>query len=432
MKITNRIAPLVFILYGLAAMSQPYFSVTDYGAIGDGTTLNKEAFQKTVDACHEKGGGTVLVPAGTYYTAGFQLKENVSLHLASGALLVASRNIEDYVKFGDKYIFILGDSLSNVSISGKGRIDGSGSSFYDADFEPADVRPTPFIYFYNSTGIKLDGIELFHSPAHVIRFQNCDDVVIVDVHVINDLRTPNTDAVDLGDTKNVMISNCYFESGDDLICLKSSKDTVENVVVTNCVLISDDSAIKFGTGSHVATRFCSFSNLVIRNTRYGIAFFMLDGGIFEHNSFSNIIIESGGRSRHHYPIYIDVDKRNPDRDYGIIRHNVFENIQMVSDGKVLISGHPESPITNLTLRNCSFVSTGMADFSNARKPRGNKNYPSLKTSTDLSREDAYFVFGYTHQSTFKNIRVTGEDGNDRPAFFQKEVDAEFDFSIEKP
>jgi hypothetical protein len=198
------------------------------------------------------------------------------------------------------------------------------------------------------------------------------------------------------------------------------------------VLISDDSAIKFGSGSHVATRFCSFSNLVIRNTRYGIAFFMLDGGVFEHNSFSDITIESGGRSTHHYPIYIDVDKRKPDRDYGTVRHNTFENIQMISDGKVLISGHPESPITNLTLRNCSFVSTGMADFSDAKKPRGNKNYPSLNTSSDLSREDSYFAFGYMNRSTFENIQVVIEEGSNRPAYTQKKVDAEFDFSTSKP
>jgi hypothetical protein len=424
------IIPLLLIW--IAASAQTEFSVTDYGAIADGKTLNKTAFQEAIDACHESGGGTVRVPGGTYYTAGFELKENVSLHLASGALLIASRDIDDYVSYGDKKVFILIDSLQNLSITGKGKIDGSGSSFYDENFNPDDNRPTPFIYFSESRGITIEGIELFHSPGHVIRVQNCDGVVINDVRVINDLRTPNTDAIDIGDSKNVMISNCYLESGDDLICLKSSKDTVENVVVTNCVLLSDDAAIKFGTGSHVATRYCSFSNLVIRNTRYGIAFFMLDGGVFEHNSFSDITIESGGRSKHHYPIYIDVDKRKPDRDYGIIRHNTFDNIQMISDGKVLISGHPESPITDLTLRNCSFVSAGMADFSDAKKPRGNKNYPSLNTSSDLSREDAYFALGYMNQSSFENIQVVAEEGSNLPAFTQKEVDAEFDFSTAKP
>ena len=122
-------------------------------------------------------------------------------------------------------------------------------------------------------------------------------VFIDGIRILNFLEAPNTDGIYPISSSNVFISNCYIETGDDAICPKSNstEKACENLVVTNCVLISDDSAIKFGTRSDGIIRHCVFNNIIIRNSKYGLAFYMKDGGTYEDIQFSNINIETSGK-----------------------------------------------------------------------------------------------------------------------------------------
>ncbi|MEL6558689.1 MAG: glycosyl hydrolase family 28 protein [Bacteroidota bacterium] len=393
---------LFFIVSCTASVSNRY-DVSDFGAVKDGTTLDTDAIQQAIDKAAAKGGGTVYFSPGTYLTGTIQLKSNVSLQFESGAKLLGSENLTDYT--GEKKSLIVGEDLQNIKISGKGIIDGNGETFWDDDFK-ALPRPEPWILLKNCTNLSISEVKFMNSPSHTIRLESSQDVVFDDISIVNDFRGPNTDGIDIVDSQNIHVSNSYISTGDDAICLKTRQQAVENVIVTNCMLESDDAAIKFGTGSRVATRFCVFSDITIRKTRYGIAMFMLDGGIYEHNQFSNITIETDSRHKHEYPIYIDIDKRTDERSYGQVFNNSFNDIKIVSDGKVLISGHPESYIESLDLNNLSFHLKEDQDFSNAKKPRGNKKYPKLGTSDDLSRENGVFVLGYTNRAVLNDLTVT--------------------------
>jgi len=102
--------------------------------------------------------------------------------------------------------------------------------------------------------VRIRDVRIRNTPGWGIHPVDCDGVYIRGISMISDMRGPNTDGIDPDSSRNVMISDSYIETGDDAICLKTHSDTVpracENVTVTNCVLISDDSAIKFGTASH--------------------------------------------------------------------------------------------------------------------------------------------------------------------------------------
>ena len=399
----------------------PFLDVVEFGAIDNGKELTTKSIQQAIDEAEEKGGGTVYFPPGTYLTGTIVLKSNVSLLFESGATLLGSTSLADYN--GEKKSLISGEHLENIKISGKGIINGLGQAFWDENFKALE-RPEPWIWLKTCTNITIKDVKFINSPSHVIRLENGDDVTFDDISIINDFKGPNTDGIDVVDSKNVTISNSFISTGDDAICLKTQRQAVENVVVTNCILESDDAAIKFGTGSRVATRFCSFSNITIRKTRYGISMLMLDGGVYEHNQFSNIIIEGGSRHRHEYPIFIDIDKRVDDRTYGRVTNNTFSNIKMVSSGKVLVSGHPEQKIEGLDFRNITFYLTEDQDFSDAKKPRGNKNYPKLETSEDLSRKPGVFVFGHTKNLNLSDVLITYKEGMEakRQGLFTREVD----------
>ncbi|MBV6645586.1 MAG: right-handed parallel beta-helix repeat-containing protein [Cyclobacteriaceae bacterium] len=408
---------LIYFIFPLLALAQPFYNVQDYGAIGDGKAIDTEYIQKTIDACADNGGGTVLFVPGTYLSGTVNLKKNVSIHLAAGSVLMGSPNIEDYS--GKKKALINALEVSGLEIVGKGTINGNGYAFWNEDWTYKE-RPSPLILFTKSKNVTFRDIKIIDSPSHTIRMQQCSDFKFDGLTIINPLKSANTDGIDIVDSRNVTISNCFMSSGDDLICLKSQKDTVENVVVTNCILESDDAAIKFGTGSAVATRYNTFDNIVIRNTRYGISLFMLMGGIFEHNRFSNIIIETGGRHQHQYPIFIDIDRRLPEYDLGQVRHNTFANIDIVTSGKLLISGNPDKSIEDITLRDVHLIIKDEADFSKAKKPRGNKFFPKLEGSPDLSRKPAHIVIGHVDEITLDNVTIDAGI-SDRKSYYKSNV-----------
>ena len=398
--------------------TQTSYSILNFGAVANDTLLDTEAIQKAIDECSASGGGTVIIPTGVFMSGTLILKSNVSIHLEGGALLQASGRITDYP--GEKKTFITGNNLKNLSISGNGIIDGAGEAFWDDNYKPLE-RPEPWIRLSNCQNLHIAQVLFRNSPSHTIRLEQSENVKFNGISIVNPFLGPNTDGIDVVDSKNILISNSFISTGDDAICLKSQRDTVESVVVTNCILESDDAAIKFGTGSHVATRLCSFSNITIRKTRYGISLFMLDGGVFEHNLFSNLIIENGSRHKHEYPIFIDIDKRTPDRSYGNVNDNSFSNIKMITDGKVLIAGHPESRIKNLTFDNISFYTSGGVDFDNARKPRGNKNYPKLETSIDLAPKAAHFTFGHVDNLLLRDVTLYTSEHNTKEMLYTEAV-----------
>jgi parallel beta-helix repeat protein len=399
------------------------FDITEFGAIGDSITLNTASIQKAIDACAKKGGGIVVFPAGRFTTGTLVLRSNINYHFDNGAMLIGSTLIEHYNKpEGQSNIMLIsyqqaapvndalrvlidGTGVENVSFTGHGIIEGNGRFFWDSDFKPYE-RPEPWINFKNSKNISIRDITFQNAPSHVLRFANSEGILIDGIKISNVYKSPNTDGIDLVDTKNVHISNSFISTGDDAICLKTDKTGVENVTVTNCIIESDDAAIKFGTGSAGYTRYCTFSNNIIRKSRYGISLFMLEGGVFEHNLFTNMIMEGGSRHANEYPIFIDVDKKRPNDGYGLVRNNTFSNLKIITSGKILITGRPEIPIENLYLKNISFFLNDEADFTEAKKPRGNKNFPKLESSLDRSPIPAHLTIGHINGLHMDNVTIS--------------------------
>lgn len=394
------------LIVGLAFSSQLGAKTIDlktFGARGDGHTVETALVQKAVDAVAEAGGGRVVFSGGgTFVTGTIALKSNVELHLEAGATWLGSPSMADYAVARPHLLAAVG--IRNVALTGLGTINGNGATFWTPEFEPLD-RPLRWLYFADCENVKIKDLTLVESPSHVIvllRSQFCE---VAGITVRNHPRSPNTDGIDVTDSREVFIANCYLESGDDLICIKSHERMVENVAVTNCTLISDDAAIKFGTGGTVGARFCTFSNLIIRNTRYGLAFFQMDGGVYENILFQNILIETGGRNRNRYPIFMDIDKRQLAGRLGSIANIQFQGINIFTDGNCLLAGQPGAPLQNIQLKDVTMTLTGINDVSGFRKPRGNKTLPHFPDMQDLSSVAAHFTLGYIEGLHWENVKI---------------------------
>ncbi len=416
---------------------KPSLNVLDFGAKGDGKTLNTRFLQAAIDSCDKRGGGAVIVPAGKFLTGTLRLKNNLQLCLEAGAELIGSPNITDYDSAHKHLLYGVG--IANFSLTGKGIIEGNGKAFWDEKYNPLD-RPAPWILLEDATDISIRDVKLQNSPAHVVALIGCNRVVVDGITILNDMRSPNTDGIDITSTSNVMISNCFISTGDDAICLKVSDGTrnaavsddvggdkgkdkpTENVVVTNCIIESDDAALKLGTGSGTRISHCRFSNCIIRNTRFGIALFMKDGGVFEHVDFSNLTIETRSRHATEYPIYIDVEKREETGRYGKIRDVKFSGLDIATRGNCLIAGQPDAPLENITLENITMHVAQGVDVSTFKKPRGNRKLGDIKGSLDFASIPAHITIGCAQHVILKNVRIVSENSTfDRHALYFNKV-----------
>ena len=387
------------------------FNVKNYGAVGDAKTYCTKAIQKAIDVCSGSGGGCVYVPPGSYLTGTLILKSNVSLELQAGATLLGSKDLSDY----EPPYLIYAKDARNIAIRGSGTIDGQGEVFWRGKKRPYK-RPSKMIELEDCRNVRIEGVTLTNSPNWTLNLRSCDWVLIDGIAIRNFREAPNTDGIDLYSCSNVFISNCYIDTGDDAICLKSyaTDKPCENIVVTNCVLISDDSAIKCGTGSVGAIKHCVFNNIVIRNTQYGIAFYMKDGGSYEDIQFSNINIETTRLAdpdkdrRNIFPLFMDIEPRNAKTALGTIRNIMFRDIIIeTQNGNCLIQGAKDKPLEDITLQNVRMRVLSRVDFSGRTKPRGTRTLKE-RAPNDYADVPAHFTFGHIKGLTLENLSIRDE------------------------
>ena len=311
-------------------------SIVDYGAVADGVTLNTEAIQATIDQVSSLGGGTVLVPSGVYLTGSIWLKDNVNLHLEAGAVIKGSPDINDYcaadccpqneaeIGWGDYMSgghLILGVEVSNVSITGKGRIDGNSDAFMLdengkcwSDKSKIPNRPGQMIWFVDSKVISVKDVEIADAPYWSLFILNCEDIKVEGCYVHTkrkEYHTFNGDGIDIDRCRNVTISNCRVDTSDDCVTLRASTAhrlqkpmDCELVTVTKCNLSSSCNAIRLGVGEgniHDAV----LSDITITDTKQA---FNIVGAYVKGNRgtdiygirFNNIKVEANELVRIHH------------------------------------------------------------------------------------------------------------------------------------
>jgi len=413
-SILLKIFMLTIILFSCKAYSQnSNYNVNEYIKSTGKSNLITTQLQNLIDKCSEAGGGYIYFPAGEYLTGTIELKDNTYLELTPGATLYGSTDMKDYPVVGkNNKSLIYANGANNIGIIGNGTINGQGDSFWRNKEQPY-IRPDRFILFENSSNIKIENVLITNSPNWNIEVRLCDWVWIDGISIVNERKSPNTDGIDPVSSKNVFISNCYIETGDDAICPKSIGNTPnENLVVTNCIIISDDSAIKLGTRSETYIRDALFSNIIIKNTEYGIAFFAKDGGTFENIRFDNIHIQStidmqadSTKPMGTYPIFIDLEKRSPEAKLGSIKNVFFNNITIDSqDGHCVFLGQPDSKFENINLSNIDFTLHQRKPYDDNRKPRGVKNLKD-KAANDFSHIASHFTFAYIDGLNIDNLSI---------------------------
>jgi polygalacturonase len=265
-------------------------NILDHGAVPNGETNCTAAIQKAIDAAVERGGGTVVVPSGKYVTGTIWLRSNITLHLEAGATLLGAQDVEAFPMWTPRWegpksttraAMICGEDLENVAITGRGTIDGRGEMWWKLrrEVEPtAHIQRPRLIRLVDCRNVLIEGITVTRSPSWTINPVACENVTVHKVTVKNPPDSPNTDGINPDSCRNVRISDCHIDVGDDCITIKSGSEEeprtqykpCENITVTNCTMIHGHGGVVIGSEMTGGVRNVAISNCTFVGTDRGI------------------------------------------------------------------------------------------------------------------------------------------------------------------
>ncbi len=375
------------------------YLVTNYGAIGDGKTLNTEAFKKAIEDCHKNGGGKVTVPLGIFLTGAIHLKSNVNLHMADSTTILFSTDPTNYLplvftrwegmELMNYSALIYAYGQENIAITGNGILDGGAGMenwwawnkgrpsrqvpardlLHEMNHKQTDpttrifgeghfLRPN-FIQPYNCKNILISGPRIIRSPMWIVNPVLCDNVTIENLTIIS--HGSNNDGVDPESCKNVLIRNCYFDTGDDCIAIKSGRDEdgrrinrpAENHIIENCEMKDGHGGVVIGSEISGGAKNIYAINCKMNSPNLDRILRLKTsssrGGIIQNVFMKDVEVGTYGDGA----VHINMFYEKPGNFMPTIRNVWVENMNVEKGGAfgIFVNAYKESPVQNLKIVN---------------------------------------------------------------------------------
>ena len=405
------------------------FDVLKYGAIGDGVSVDTAAFQKAINAAAAAGNGAQVLVRGPhkYVIGSLELKSEIDFHIADDAVLLASTHREDYRGSA----VLIANGAHNLTISGNGNIDGRAKEFmqrYDEDHEiwvPRDWRPKIFL-LTACRDLHVRDLTITNAPYWGLHMLGCDVVEVANLKIRNMLNVPNCDGIDPDHCRNVAIRKCHITCGDDAIVIKSSRQpkdygVSENIIVSGCVIETQDAGLKIGTETVGDIRDVRMENCEIRSSGRGLCIQLRDEGNISTVDFHNIKLTSRyfsdpwwGRGE---PISFTAIPRTPTTKIGRLHRLRVSNVTAKAENSVRISGTAASVIRDVTLDNVSLTLDRWTPY-----PGGFYDNRPTSTQPEIEKHGtpAFFI-SYADDVSLRNCGVSW--GKQAPDYFSYVVEA---------
>jgi polygalacturonase len=403
------------------------FSILKYGAKAGGTIDCREAINKAIEACSKAGGGRVMVPAGVFLTGAIRLRSNVNLHVSKGATLKFATDPKAYspivhTRWEGMELMHLSPLIyayeeQNIAITGQGTLDGQGKSFfwkwhgnprYGGNPDVLSQRPArarlydmmdknvpvgqrifgeghylrpQFIQPYKCKNVLVEGVRIVDSPMWEVHPVLCENVTVRNIHVAS--HGPNNDGCNPESCRDVLIDNCFFDTGDDCIAIKSGRNNdgrrinvpTENIIIRKCTMKDGHGGITVGSEISGGVRNLFAHDCKLDSADLWTALRVKNnasrGGKLENFYFRNITV--GQVSRAVVEIDFNYEEGAKGEHIPVVRNYVVENLTCSTGNRAVdLQGLDNAPIYDVTMRNCTF---GKVD-----KPSIVKNVKGLQLS----------------------------------------------------
>lgn len=397
----------------LSAAEARRLSITEAGAVADAQTLNTQAIQKTIDQLAASGGGVAVIPKGTFLSGSIFLKAGVELHLDEGAVLLGSKNIEDYPKRETRIeghfepwrmALVNAQQMDRVRISGKGKFDGNGIMYWAAFWQRRKENPRctnleverPRLMFIDRcTDVRVEDVSLTDSGFWNLHLYRCQKVVLEGLRITapttGRILGPSTDGIDIDSSQDVTVRKCYISVNDDNIALKGSKGPeadkdkdsppVEKILVEDC---------EFGDGNGVIT--CGSEATTVRD----------------------VIVRNCKVTGRTNLLTLKLRPDTPQHYHDIL----VENVTMAGGGRILnvnpwlqffdLKGHPapDRTIERVTIRN---ITGHYGTLGSLRGNRGDTLRDITLENIDLKIDDTRFPMTAVANFAVKSVKINGVD-----------------------
>ncbi len=384
------------------------YNIKNFGAVGDGKYKNTDAIREAIEKCNNEGGGRVVVPKGVFLTGAIYLKSNVNLHISEGATLLFSRDSSDYPIVFTRWegmecmnysSFIYAFEEENIAITGKGLLDGNadmdnwwywcGARHYGwNESRPGEQKPARaklhqqmadevnprdrvygdghflrpnFIQPYLCKNVWIADVKLINAPMWNIHPVLCENVLVERVKVVT--LGPNNDGLNPEACKNVWIRDCYFDTGDDCIAIKSGRDQdgrnighpAENHIIENCMFKEGHGGVVIGSEIGGGARNIYALNNTMDSKELDRALRIKTsssrGGVIENVFFYNTQVGQYKEAAVRFNMFYE----KPGNHIPTIRNIWVEKLNVSQGGKyaVLSAAYESSPVTNFTMIDCT-------------------------------------------------------------------------------
>lgn len=369
---------LILLCWG-SLLQAGVLNVTDFGAVGNNSTVNTAAIQAAIDSATING-DTVMLSSGTFVSGTLILKSNVTFFIANGATLKGSGSRSDYPDItpqfssgADNYSLtslLYAEGQDHITLTGGGTIDGNGSALtflLDTDNRPFGMR------FISCSNIIIENLSLKSSAFWMMHNLNIDTLTMRNLDIFNQANA-NNDGINVDGCREVYVGHCTVDSGDDPIVLKTmSLAITRNVEVEQCTVATYSRAIKIGTETNSGFENIHFHDIVVQQTSFtlpglpasaktGINMSIVDGGYID-----SLLIENISMTAVQNPIFIRLGKRTQTFDplvsldsVGSIKHVVLRNIDAVADNNItsMVNGIPGHYIQDVLFENIDITIPG--------------------------------------------------------------------------
>ncbi|HEY6437103.1 MAG TPA: glycoside hydrolase family 28 protein, partial [Ignavibacteriaceae bacterium] len=415
------------------------FNITTYGAVGDGLTDCSNAIKDAIEQCNANGGGKVLVPEGIFLTGAIYLKSNVNLYISDNATLKFSEDKSKYlpvvftrwegVECMNYSALIYAYGEENIAITGNGILDGQGSSENwwswkgnkdsgwmegmqnqkkdrDLLFQLAENNGPPekrifgeghylrpnFVQSYKCKNILIEGVTIKNSPMWFIHPVLCENVSVKNVTVEG--LGPNNDGCNPESSRNVLIQNCFFNTGDDCIAIKSGRNTdgrrinvpSENIIIQDCSMKEGHGGVVIGSEISGGVKNVFAENCVMSSPNLDRAIRIktnaVRGGLIENIFVRNISVGQVKEAVIKINFYYEEGENGS--HLPIVKNLNFSNITSEkSEYAIWIKAFNNSPVENIRLSNCN--------FKNVEKENLIENVKTIVTSSVIINDKPLLI-----------------------------------------